>query len=371
MRAYTYDKKQSLVNFSNSLLKKYTGKTYYKSIGEIDHLIKKHDKICLILMDGFGKTIQDETLSDKAYIKKHFLMEISSTFPPTTVAATNSLLSGRYPIETGWVGWTMHFNDINKQIELFTGKDVVSREDVFKREQINETLPYVDILKIIKEHNSDVTVNKIIPFPIVEHGPKTILQFFETIDKTIDKSEKEFTYAYFLEPDESLHKFGVKDLRIKNICEQIDEETEKICKAHKDTLFILIADHSHIDVKPIFLFEYPDFIECLDGCFSLESRCANFRVKKGYEKKFIKLYKKYFYKYFDLVTKKEALKEQMFGPGTPNKQFVDSLGEFILIAIDNRYFEYDYKEKGAKFLSAHAGGTYIENIINVSAFNKK
>ena len=27
-------------------------------------------------------------------------------FPPTTTSATTSLLTGKYPIETGWLGWT-------------------------------------------------------------------------------------------------------------------------------------------------------------------------------------------------------------------------------------------------------------------------
>ena len=117
MKFYSYDKNYSLVNFSNSFLKKYKCKTYHKSIKKINDILKNHDKIALFLFDGFGKSISEKHLAEKNFLRKNYLMTISSTFPPTTSAATNAFLTGLYPIESGWLGWT--FYDKNFYLHVF------------------------------------------------------------------------------------------------------------------------------------------------------------------------------------------------------------------------------------------------------------
>lgn len=101
-----YDENRNLVNVSNSLLRHYGLETFHPSLRELDAILdeSKNKKICLILLDGFGKHIQELHSSSCRYILSHNKRTITSVFPPTTTSATTSLLTGKYPIETGWLG---------------------------------------------------------------------------------------------------------------------------------------------------------------------------------------------------------------------------------------------------------------------------
>ena len=55
-----------------------------------------------------------------SFIKKKLFKKISSVYPPTTVAATNSLLSGKEPIESGCLGWQQYFKQYDSHLQIFT-----------------------------------------------------------------------------------------------------------------------------------------------------------------------------------------------------------------------------------------------------------
>ena len=58
---------------------------------------KAYENIVVILLDGMGKNIIDANLSGHGFFNSHMAGTLSSTFPPTTVAATTSILSGMEP----------------------------------------------------------------------------------------------------------------------------------------------------------------------------------------------------------------------------------------------------------------------------------
>ena len=60
-------------------------------------------------------------LKEKSFIREHYLCTINSTFPPTTSAATTAFLTGKYPIETGWMSWTQYFEEYKKGMEARFG----------------------------------------------------------------------------------------------------------------------------------------------------------------------------------------------------------------------------------------------------------
>ena len=98
--------KNSLVNLSNSILKHFEAESFHESIPAIDNLLKGHKKIVAVLFDGMGQNIVRKHLKEDSFIRTHYVTTINSTFPPTTAAATTAFLTGKYPIETGWLAWT-------------------------------------------------------------------------------------------------------------------------------------------------------------------------------------------------------------------------------------------------------------------------
>ena len=372
MKFYSYDRHTSIVNFSNSILKKYNVTPFHETIEEIDALTKNKKKLCLVLLDGDGEAIQDATLSKKSNLISHRFMNMSSTFPPTTVAATNSLLSGKYPNETGWIGWTTYVEGLNEVVEMFTSKDYVTKKLVSINNVCKGLYPYKTIFELIKEKNPKLSVESVF---MLDHGsdnPHTVGDFFAKTDEKLSNMLEGFLYAYCLEPDASLHEYGEDSEQVKTLCNRLDDEVGKLAEKHTDTLFLVIADHAHIKVTPIYCSDYPDFYETLETCFLIEARAASFRIKKGMEKQFLSCYKKYFKKSFALISKKQILKSHLFGYGKNFKDFENILGQYMLIATTDKYFIFNREnEKHEPFVSTHAGGTKRENIISISIFNKR
>ena len=114
---------KSLVSLASSILSFYgVDNPGHPSLPQIDSLLaqKKPRNIVLMLFDGFGYNIMKRNLPADSFLARHIVMSFSSTFPPTTVAATTALRSGKTPIETGWLGWFSYYKEINEVVTTFT-----------------------------------------------------------------------------------------------------------------------------------------------------------------------------------------------------------------------------------------------------------
>jgi len=75
-----------------------------------------------------GVNILDKHLNKKSFLKRHKIKDIASIFPPTTVSATTTLISGKLPGETGWIGWNQYFSEIDHHVVLFRNQDYYTNE---------------------------------------------------------------------------------------------------------------------------------------------------------------------------------------------------------------------------------------------------
>ena len=146
-------KTNSLVNLSNSILKKFSCQTFHNSNDEIDRILNsKGNQVCLILLDGFGKFVMEKYKKYCPFIYRHIKKEINSVYPPTTVAATTSLLSGKYPCETGYVGWNQYFKKYDQYIDVFPSKNPFTNEKI-NPPVTEDILKYETIIDIINKNN--------------------------------------------------------------------------------------------------------------------------------------------------------------------------------------------------------------------------
>lgn len=371
MRFYSYDRNKSIVNLSNSILKRFGIEPYHKTLSCIDNELSKKKKIVVCLFDGCGESIQNKHLSKNSCLISHQFCQISSTFPPTTVAATTALLTGKYPCETGWIGWTTYNRTTDEVLEMFTSRNYITHEPCKYSDVCRKLYPTKTIFELIKENNPNLFAENLSMYPVDKNGPKTIEEFFKAIDEKVSSFDEGFMYAYSLQPDDALHELGTDCKEIKDMVNLIDTCMNDLYSKHEDTLFICLADHSHLNVEPIFLNEYPDFNETIEGCFHIEARTAAFRIKEGKEKQFKKLAHKYFGKYFKIVSKKYLLKHSVFGSGDSIPGFKDMIGDYVLISTTNKLFVYNKEKEKNVLVSTHGGGLKTENIIRVSLFNNK
>lgn len=103
------DYRNCLVNLANSILKKYGATTTVNTLPLADeYLNRSYKNVVVLLLDAMGVSILEKHLAEDGFFRSHLVGEYNSVYPPTTVAATTSLLSGLYPNEHGWLGWDMY-----------------------------------------------------------------------------------------------------------------------------------------------------------------------------------------------------------------------------------------------------------------------
>ena len=68
------------------------------------YLEKDYENIVVILLDAMGSCILRRNLDSDGYFNSHLKGHYSSVFPPTTVAATTTIMSGLTPCEHSWLG---------------------------------------------------------------------------------------------------------------------------------------------------------------------------------------------------------------------------------------------------------------------------
>ena len=360
----------NLVTFSNSLLKHFGVMPFHQTEQWVDEALSNHQKVVVMLFDGMGQNILRKHLTEKSYMRQHFLCTINSTFPPTTTAATTAFLTGKYPIETGWMSWAQYFEKYQKNIILFKNRDYNTEELVEPSNIANTELPIKTILELVQEKNKDVRVFDVKRWPIDPDGPKTLFAFERRINKSIRHVDKCLGYFYFDSPDREMHEYGIDSWKVHRYVKRINKMIGRLTMKNPDTVFIAFADHGHINVQYTDICEHEDLYSLLRLPLSFEKRTPTFFVKEGKQEEFKTLFNKYYGEHFDLMSKEEALEDRMFGEGIVNFKALQFIGDFVATSKD-QYCMYASKEmKNMDFFKGHhAGNTKEEMLIDVTAYN--
>ena len=115
---------QCLVNLANSMLSHFGAETSSPTLPMADrYLSKDYKNVVVLLLDAMGISILEKHLSPDGFFRSHLAGSYSSVFPPTTVAATTSVLSGKYPSETSWLGWDEYFPQLGKNVTVYLNRE--------------------------------------------------------------------------------------------------------------------------------------------------------------------------------------------------------------------------------------------------------
>lgn len=348
-----------LTNISNSILKYFNFNTYHETLKELDDILnkKEYKNIVLILYDGMGSNILDRHLEESDFLRKYKIKDIDAVFPPTTTASTTSVLSGLNPNEHGWLGWDLYFKEEDEIVTMFlnTKKDT---DDIVSSESLaNKYYGYKSIITIIGEKYQTLHLKSF--------GEDRYIDLDDMNNKIVDfcnKEGKKFVYSYYDEPDHTMHDLGTDTIEVKDLFKRINNSTEELCKRlDDDTLVIILADHGHLNCEYFTLSDYSDIFSLLKCDVSIEARACNFFIKDNKKEEFEILFNKYFGKYFELYKKEEIISKKLFGTGKSHEHFYESLGDYLAVAISNKYLRYN--ENSVDLISMHAGITLDEIIV--------
>ena len=345
-----------LVNLANSVLKKFGTEILHDTLPLADqYLAGEYKNVVVLLLDAMGMSAIEKHLSEDGFFRSHLAGSFSSVFPPTTVAATTSVLSGLYPNEHGWLGWDMYYPGLDKNVTVFTNTDQLTEKEgaepskdpdgnvVWGEDSLEKPgpacdfnaaykyTPYKSILDRIREAGGTAEAS----MPFLPPYPDTLDAIFDRIRDLCKEPGNKFIYSYWGEPDTTMHKTGVKSQETHDMLALLEKKVEELASDLDDTLLLITADHGHIDGNNLCILDYPEVLSCLKRLPSIEPRALSFFVKEDCMDRFPAVFKEAFGGDFLLLTKEEVLNSKLFGPYKDREGLCDMIGDFLACGITN------------------------------------
>ena len=219
------DYNNSIANLACSILSYYGVGSANKTLPLADKFLKsKYKNVVVLLLDGMGKNIIESNLSADGFFRSNLKGIYSSTFPPTTVAATTAIESGLFPNQSAWMGWTGYFKEIDKNVNYFTNIDNDTGEQAAIFNVPYTYCPYTNICDKIKDKG---TLAYCVA-PYSEPFPKTYEELCNEIKRFCDLDGRKYIYSYWYEPDGTMHETGCFSKKSKKILQEIEIMTEKL-----------------------------------------------------------------------------------------------------------------------------------------------
>lgn len=354
----------SISGIPNAILHHYGFKTETRGLPPLDKALSRHPKnVIFLILDGMGIDMLEHNLSRFSFLRRHIKTQISSVFPPTTVAATTTFYSGQSPVEHGWLGWSPYFKDLNCVVEIFTNKNYYTGKPV--SENVSEKIPYVHIFDKIKSADTNVHLTEIFPSFIKPNGASDFDDMCSKIKEQSTHDGPQFILAYWPNPDSSSHEFGPYSKEVKTVLKNLNAKVKHLCTELTDSLVIISADHGHVENKgDIFINNYPDLLDCLQLPLSLDCRVQAVFLKENREDMFLALFEKYLSKEFLLFKTEDALKMHLFGYGKPHPLAKDFLGDYLIISKAQKSLIQRFENDAYIHLTgAHSGLTNQEMLV--------
>ena len=344
-----------LVNLANSILKEFGAKTSAKTLPMADAYLKKdYQNVVVLLLDAMGISILEKHLKEDGFFRSHLAGAYDSVYPPTTVAATTSILSGLYPNEHGWLGWDIYYPQLDKNVTVFRNTEqLLEKEGAVPTERypdgspkwaedsLAETKPAADFNAGFEYTPYQNIVDKIneaggqayAAMPFLPPFPQTLEEILERILTLCKEPGKKFIYAYWNEPDSTMHRTGTVSDKTHEMVTALEKIVEESASKLENTLLLVTADHSHIDCDNVCILDYPEILDCLERMPSFEPRTLNLFVKKEKREEFPAIMKKYFGDDVLLLTREEVLENKVFGTGKNREGLEAMLGDFVALCV--------------------------------------
>lgn len=366
MKQQLPDYNNCIANLANSILKKFGIDEGRETLHLLDsYLEKEYENIVVILLDGMGQSIMDRNLEKDGFFRTHLAGIYSSVFPPTTVAATTSVMSGLNPCEHGWLGWDCYYPQVDKNVTVFFNVESGTENPAANYNVAWKFCGYENIADKINAAGGKAY--NVAPF--VEPFPDGFEKICAQIKNLCETPGQKYIYSYWNEPDGVMHQKGCYGEDAKQVLLLLEEQIRQLSDELDNTLIIVTADHGHMDSKGVAITDYPRIMECLVRLPSIEPRALNLFVKEDKKEQFEREFLKEFGDKFLLWTKQKVLDTNLFGMGKEHIYFRDMLGDYLAIAIDDLTI-FNTREEAEHFISVHAGLTEDEMTIPLIVIEK-
>jgi hypothetical protein len=327
-----------------------------------------------------GISVLEKHLDPDGFFRSHLVTSFDSVYPPTTVAATTSMLSGLYPNEHGWLGWDIYYPQVDKNVTVFMNTEQLREKEgavptavypdgraKWTEDSLEKPLPaaeynvgfrytpYQNILDRIK----DAGGNAYAAMPFLPPYPQSMEAILDRVQTLCGEPGKKFIYAYWNEPDFTMHMTGTASSETHAMITGLERMVEKTVSGLSDTLIMIVADHGHMDSRNCCLKDYPEVMNCLVRQPSFEPRTLNLFVRNEYKEVFPEIFRKHFGDSFILLTRDEVLSGRLFGIGKDHEGLENMIGDYVALAVSDRSI-FNTHIEAQEMPGGHAGLTKEE-----------
>ena len=385
------DYNNCLVNLANSILSRFNVETTADTLPLADEYLKKdYKKVVVLLLDAMGISILEKHLSRDGFFRSHLAGAYNSVYPPTTVAATTSIMSGLYPNEHGWLGWDMYIPKLDKNVTIFQnieqykekeGAKPVGYDDsgvpVWDENSMNKAVQAADYnvawteipYKSIIDKINDAGGKAYFSMPFMPPYPQDFDSILGRVRELCAESGEKYIYAYWHQPDNIMHRTGTASDETHEVIIDLEKKVEELASELSDTLLLITADHSHMDSRNICILDYPEVVECLKLMPSIEPRTLNMYIKEEKKKEFPEIFMRNFGDDFLLLSREEVLEEKVFGIGEDREGLSEMIGDYVAFATKDTSTFVSHLE-AQMMPGGHAGLTEEEIIIPLIVVEK-
>ncbi len=358
-----WDYEHSILQISGSLYKYYGIDRGHGSDPQLDEYLSRVQPGCIIavLIDALGTSILDRHLKEDDFFRRYKLKDVSTVFPPTTTAATTAFLTGHSPAENGWLGWNQYFHEEDDHIILFRCSGIFSGRQ-YPEGFTEERLPIGKIHDVLNDRG--IAADSLWPG---WSGHNPCVTYADMLEQALALSRhNRFLYAYWDGLDTALHEYGTG--AVTEMVRSLNEETRQFAeKLPEDTVLLVIADHSQIDVENYPLEKDEELCACFLRAPALEQRTVAFYIREEKKEDFPHIFRRKFGDSFLLLSREEVLSSGIFGPGEPSPRLGEFIGDYLAVALTPLSLNY---RKPDTIRGNHAGMITEERMIPVILFNK-
>ena len=347
-----------IINVSATLAEYLGVKTDKTKIDELEAVLaeSEYKNVVFICFDGMGEHPLSVNLAPNSFLRSHVLKTITSTFPSTTTNATTSMTTCAYPLEHGWFGWSLHFEEIGKNVDIFLAQDSQTGEKVECAYPIQVGEYYFD--KAIFDGKISLVAPKYLAKPKCADfwESASVESTTAIIERICARNGKQFVYAYCPEPDYTMHEFGVTSLETNLLIGQIDSAVKRLCENTPNTLFVITADHGQVDISGDVEFWRDEELCSMLKCPPyLDARTPCFCVKEQFKAQFEQLFEERYGQDFMLRKTQDLIDEGYFGVHGDKGHL---LGDYIAIGtFTHKVFIGSKPRDDFRFLGHHTSTT--------------
>lgn len=349
-----------IANLACSLLRYYGCSAPNPTLAQADALLHKpYKNVVLLLLDGLGTSTLEEHLSPDGFFRRNLHCSYTSTFPPTTVAATTAAMSGLYPNQSAWLGWVGYFDEIDRNVVYFLNKDNDTGEKITDLNVAERFVPYQTIFESIQQ--TGVQAHWLCSWR--DPRPKKFSGLCNEIGRICALEGRRFIYAYWEEPDKSMHEKGVHAPEMGELVRSLESEVQRLAGELQDTLLIITADHGLVDGETILFHQDQEMMDCMIRRPSMEARALNLFVKEECKERFETLFQKRYGDRFRLMPMEDVQRLGLFGTGNDHPRLKRMLGNYLSIAVGDAVL----RTKNVIHPADHGGLTRDEMMIPLIA----